>query len=87
MWSNCYNFSTKIHQISVLIDYRHLQMVNSLYSDWQIDNLRWNLDYFIAWWYCWKELVSRVHSTFVYIGTSCHVALHSQSINFENAHR
>ena len=27
---NCYNFSTKIHQISVLIDYTHLQMVNSL---------------------------------------------------------
>ena len=44
------NFTGKIHQFVVLIDYAQLHVNTDL-------GLRWNFDDLISWCYCWEQFV------------------------------
>ena len=87
MQSDSNNFTAKIHQFVVLIDYAQLHVINDLDGDRKVNDVRWNFDDLISWWYCWQEFVYRMNLALVYVRSRRVDALHSQGVDLEDSYR
>ena len=86
MQSDGDDFSTKVHQLTVLIKNADLDVVYGSHCNREVDHLGWNFDDLETGWYCRKKLVDRVHLFSVEVCSRGYVALDSQSVHLDNAH-